>query len=76
MSESIGAEAVLGSHLYASAAGVLVGKRADMCAHLRLGLLHILIRLLIPLTQPFNALGAQPELGDPVLTAIHQIAVI
>lgn len=47
-----------------------------MCAHLRLGLLHILSRLLIPLTQPFNALGTQTELGDPVLPAVHQIAVI
>lgn len=47
-----------------------------MHAHLRLGLLYILCRLLVPLAQPLNSLGAEPELGDPVLPALHQISVI
>ena len=47
-----------------------------MCAHLWLGLLHILRRLVVPLTQPLDFLGAEAELSDPVLTALHQISVI
>lgn len=47
-----------------------------MCAHLWLGLLHILRRLVVPLTQPLDFLGTEAELSDPVLTALHQFAVI